>query len=221
MYTLTLFFLLLSASSTMGNTRQHHFTGIRNTAKVARQTSAIIRMDALPAGFLDCRAVGWTSLNDEDDSGQWVKAGIGYRAKDWLPEKPVALWWTSTRSQTAEIVGCVPLHTEVKVSIDKRDGIEQAFVTWKWDGGQLTQAVQLPGWITGPGTHPTKVEVFAASDAAPPKPVSITIRDITLYPGGTDLRWQISYLYQLIGKPTFSAFTVEYSMVSPWAYIEE
>jgi hypothetical protein len=131
MYTLTLFFFLLSASSTMGDTMQYYYAGLKNTAKVARKTSALIRADELPANCIDCRAVGWVSLDDPDKSGQWVKAGLGYSSTACSPGREAELWWTSTGSQTAEVVDCVPLHAPVKVSIKKEDGKQEAIVTWQ------------------------------------------------------------------------------------------
>lgn len=200
---------------------RYYYAGIKNTAKVARKTSAVITVGALPTNCVDCRAVGWVSLDDPDESGQWVKAGLGYSSSACSPEKEAQLWLMSKDDLHEEVVDCVPLGMRVKVSILKEDGKQEALVTWELGLDRWTRVVALPGWVNGPGKHPAKVEVVSPADKPKPRPVSIGIGDILLYPEDSKVEFQSSFPYQLSPIDYFRAFSVEYNPAHPYARIQD
>src|SRR5262245_26861035 len=137
----------------------YHWAGVSHTAKVARYSSAIITVKALPTQPF-VQALGWTSLWDLGGSDNYVEAGGGMKYPGGT-SNTVQLWWANNKKWAANIVGTVPLGTPVLVELSKVDGVNRVQVKWTWttSGGtlkSLTKSVSVGTWYNGPGVHPTQ-----------------------------------------------------------------
>lgn len=190
----------------------YYYTGASQTAQVAYLSQARMRMDTHPKCKVSlCHAIAWTALWDVNTTGQYVEAGIGYfphaRCKK---NTSVALWWASPQSPYGTAVGCVLRGTEVKVTIYREDGEAGVLATWEWDGGEVSKWIDTPGWIVGPGIHPTKIEVYSYKDHETPRPVSITVSDVLLYSEDTQVFLQQTPPYVATSNSTVTTFAVQY-----------
>jgi hypothetical protein len=142
----------------------YHYVGLSQTAPVAHANRAVMTLHAKPQPCQWCHVMGWVVLWDADATGQWAEAGIGYSA--WMSDgEKVSLWWASSEQDTGVAIDAVPFGTAVAVAMRKEDGEEEVRVVWSWRDGQGKQQVRVhaiptPGWKTGPGIHPTKIEIY-------------------------------------------------------------
>ena len=193
----------------------YHYTGITGTAKVAHVNGATMRMDSYPtvncSKAANCFAVAWVLLwdNGTGSSGQYAEAGIGFQPGKCPKSTPVKLWWASPQVPGATTVGCVPLGTAVAVSMLKDDGRQEATVVWEYGATKVVRTVPLPGWLTGPGIHPAKVEVYTSSNYSKPYPLDMTVQGFTLYPYETAY-FQETAPYLLQPGATLQSFRVKY-----------
>lgn len=197
---------------TAASVEAHYYTGITGTSKLARYTSATMRMDAFPTNCKyswECFAISWTTLW-EQQIGQYVEAGIGYQPNKCPAATPVKLWYATPAIPGARTVTCLPLGATVKVSITKNDGQEYATVVWDWTTNRISYRVSLPKWINGPGIHPTKIEVFTDDNLIPPKPVRMRVTDTYMYTGDAYVTLQQTAPYLLQPGSTLADFSVNY-----------
>lgn len=187
---------------------KHYYTGISNTAAAARFTTATFRMDATPANCTSsssCFAIAWASLI-RPGYAQYVEAGIGYQPGKCPTSATVKLWYATQSIPGASTVGCVALGTQIKITIQKTDGQQYALVTWEYPGASLSRLVPLGGWVSGPGIHPTKFEVYSRYDSVIPKPVKLTAGYIQLQPEDTAAYFQETAPYWLVPGGVFPYF---------------
>ena len=190
----------------------YYYTGASETAQAAYLSQARMRMDAHPkCKGNSCHVLAWTVLWDANVTGQYVEAGIGYASRFQCPKKAsVGLWWASPQSLYGTAVGCVPRGTEVKVTVYREDGAAGVLATWEWDGGEVSQWIDTPGWIVGPGIHPTKIEVLSNKDHVTPSPVSMTVSDVLLYNEDTQVFLQQTPPYVASSGSTATTFSVNF-----------
>lgn len=194
---------------------KYYYTGITNTAKVARQTSATFTMTQHATNCKyssDCLQLGWTILwNNDPTIAQYIEAGIGYQPARCPTATPVKLWYATPQSPGGSNVGCVALGTPVTVTITKLDGQAWATVKWQYGSTVITRSPSLPGWWNGPGIHPTKAEVYSKYDAVTPYPFTMRIQNATLYPEDYPLiQVQQTSPYLLVPGALWEDFTVRY-----------
>jgi hypothetical protein len=190
----------------------YYYTGASETAQVAYLSQARMRMDAHPKCKGDsCHVLAWTVLWDANATSQYVEAGIGYVSRFQCPKKAsVGLWWASPQSPSGTRVACVPKGTEVKVTVYREDGAAGVLATWEWEGGEVSQWIDTPGWIVGPGIHPTKIEVCSTKDEVTPSPVSMTVSDVQFYNADTQVFLQQTPPYVASPESTVTTFSVNY-----------
>jgi hypothetical protein len=207
-----LLFLLLFLFPVPTSAAQYYYTGVSKTAKVAYTTEARLRMDAHPkCKSISCHAIAWTALWDAGGTGQYVEVGIGYSDRARCGKNTsVALWWASPQRPAGVFIGCVAKGTDVLVSATRSDGEEGVTATWEWEGGKVTRWVPTPGWVTGPGIHPTKIEVYSARDRWIPGPVSLFVSDVRLYAEDTEAFLQQTAPYWAVPGSTTATFAVAY-----------
>jgi hypothetical protein len=162
----------------------YHYAGLSHTAKVARYSSAIMTVKALPTQVF-VQAIGWTALWDRGASENYVEAGVGKPYK--YGGGAVYLWWASDKKWSTNVVGSVPLGTPVLVELSKVDGTNRVTARWTWTTASgtiksLTKSILVSKWYTGPGIHPTQAEVYTNSTTDHPRPFIIDFQDVTLYP---------------------------------------
>ena len=204
--------LLFFGLPSVAEAATYYYTGMSETAQVAHLSQARMRMDAHPkCKGNSCHVLAWTVLWDANATGQYVEAGIGYASRFQCPKKAsVGLWWASPQSLYGTRVGCVPRGTEVKVTVYREDGAAGILATWEWDGGEVSQWIDTPGWIVGPGIHPTKIEVCSNKDRNTPSPVSMTISDVLLYNEDAQVVLQQTPPYMASPSSTATTFSVNY-----------
>ncbi len=190
----------------------YYYTGVSQTTQVAYLSQARMQMDAHPKCKVGiCHAIAWTVLWDVNATGQYVEAGIGYFPHARCKKKvSVALWWASPQKPSGVPVGCVPKGTEVKVTVYREDGEEGVLATWEWDGGEVSRWIETPGWIVGPGIHPTKIEVYSSNEHVQPSPVSLTVSEVLLYNQDTEVFLQQTPPYLATSGSTVTTFSVQY-----------
>ena len=181
--------ILLFASSVQADFG-YHYAGFSKTASVARYNRAVMTLHEKPQPCVrgHCHVVGWVVLWDVDHSGRWAEAGIGYNPAWKKSGNRVSLWWASEDQPYGVVVGTVPYGTPVEVKIEKWNSNEEIRVLWRWRdaNGQeqrLFRKVPAPGWKTGPGIHPAKIEVFtdAKNPVAHPS-VSMEMNGVAQFP---------------------------------------
>ena len=190
----------------------YYYTGVSETAQVAYLSQARMRMDAHPkCKGNSCHVLAWTVLWDANATGQYVEAGIGYASRFECPKKAsVGLWWASPQSLSGTVVGCVPRGTDVKVTVYREDGAAGVLALWQWEGGEVSQWIETPGWIVGPGIHPTKIEVCSSKESVTPSPVSMTVSDVQFYNEDTQVFLQQTPPYPAQPGSTVTTFSVIY-----------
>lgn len=191
----------------------YYHTGVSNTARVAHATQARLRMDEHPKCLKGkCHAIAWTVLWDAGTghSNQYVEVGIGYSPRACPRKTPVKLWWASPQMPTSATVACVPKGTEVVVTAQREDGKEGVWATWEWPGGRISRWVDTPGWIAGPGIHPTKVEIYSYYDSLTPGPVSLSVAEVLLYDQDTAASLDQAAPYYLVPGSSLTSFAVNY-----------
>jgi len=210
----TVFTCLLLFTAVPAQAYTYYYTGVSNTAQVANASQAQIRMDAHPTCLRSkCHAIAWTALWDvgAGHSNQYVEVGIGYSPRFRCPKNAsVALWWASPQMPAGAGEACVSKGTEVVVTAERVDGDERVFATWEWKGGKVSRWIDTPGWVKGPGIHPTKVEVYSYYDNATPGPVSLTVSDVYLFSQDTKAFLQQTAPYYAVPGSTLTAFAVNY-----------
>jgi hypothetical protein len=168
----------------------YHYAGFSQTASVARYNRAIMTLHKKPEPCVRgrCHVVSWVILWDLVHSGRWAEAGIGYNPSWKKSGNRVSLWWASEDHPYGVVVGTVPYGTPVEVKMEKWDGDEEIQVLWCWRDAngqeqQLFRQVPAPGWETGPGIHPAKIEVFtdARNPVAHPS-VSMEMNGVAQFP---------------------------------------
>jgi hypothetical protein len=208
-----LFVLVLLLSAAPAHAYTYYYTGVSNTAKVAYDSQARLRMDAHPKCLKGkCHAIAWTALWDAGTgrSNQYVEVGIGYSPRVCPKNAPIKLWWASPQVPAGANVGCVPKGTEVVVTAQREDGHEGVLATWEWAGRRISQWVDTPGWSVGPGIHPTKIEIYSHYDSVTPGPVSLSVSDVLLYEEDTKAFLQQTAPYYAVPGSTLTAFAVNY-----------
>lgn len=191
----------------------YYYTGVSNTAKVAHNSQARLRMDAHPQCLKGkCHAIAWTALWDAGTgrSNQYVEVGIGYSPRVCPKKAPVKLWWASPQVPAGANVGCVPKGMEVVVTAQREDGYEGVLVTWEWADGRISQWVETPGWSVGPGIHPTKIEIYSYYDSVTPGPVSLSVSDVLLYEQDAKAFLQQTAPYYAAPGSSLTSFAVNY-----------
>ena len=192
----------------------YYYTGVSNTAQVAYVSQARFRMDAHPQCRRGkCHAIAWTALWDTGagHSNQYVEVGVGYSPRFNCPKNaPVALWWASPQMPAGQDEYCVPKGTAVVVTAQREDGHEGVLATWEWTGGRVSHWVDTPGWLVGPGIHPTKIEVYSAYDNVPPGPVSLAVSDVHLFAQDTNASLQQTAPYYAVPGSSLTSFAVNY-----------
>lgn len=193
--TILVFLAIFSLTTTAHAHSGYHYAGVSRTAKVARYSSAIMTVKALPTQ-MSVQAIGWTALADLGGSGAYVEAGVGMPYPGGRPNT-VSLWWANNNKWSAQTVASVPLGTPVLVEITKKDGESRAIARWTWvTANGVTKTVQksvsVKGWVVGPGIHPTQAEVYTRSTTDHPRPFVIEFQDVKIYP--EDL--STAYLYK-------------------------
>jgi hypothetical protein len=205
---------LLLFSVTPAHAYVYSYTGVSNTAQVAYASQAHMRMDEHPTCLrAKCHALGWTVLWDvgAGHSKQYVEAGIGYSPRFLCPQNAsVALWWASPQIPAGVREACVPKGTTVVVSVERVDGDEWVLATWQWDDRKLSRWIATPGWVNGPGVHPTKIEVYSYYNNVTPGPVSLAVSQVTLFPQDTDAFLQQTAPYLAVPDSTLTEFAVNY-----------
>ncbi len=203
--------LLLSAAPAQAYT--YYYTGVSNTAKVAYASQVRLRMDAYPKCLKGkCHAIAWTALWDAGagSSNQYVEVGIGYSPRTCPKRAPIKLWWASPQVPGGVTVGCVRKGTEVEVTVQREDGYEAVLATWEWAGGRISQWVDTPGWLVGPGIHPTKIEIYSYYDSVTPGPVSLSVFDIQSNPQYAAGYLQQTAPYYAAPGSSLTSFAVNY-----------
>jgi hypothetical protein len=210
----TVFTCLLLFSAAPAQAYTYYYTGVGNTAQVAYASQAQIRMDAHPTCLRSkCHAIAWTALWDvgAGHSNQYVEVGIGYSPRFRCPKNAaVALWWASPQMPAGQREACVPKGTRVVVTAERVDGDERVLATWEWTGGKVSQWIDTPGWVKGPGIHPTKIEVYSYYDNATPRPVSLTVSDVYFFSQDTKAFLQQTAPYLAVPGSTLTEFAVNY-----------
>ncbi len=179
----------------------YHYAGLKGTAKNTHETWASMMMPHKPTKVKKSgHVIGWTILWDVGGSEQYVEIGIGYVPRKC--KKAVTLWWASPAHPYVNKVACVPFGAWVNVDLQKLDGDETILATWEWNGNAIEKSIRVKGWLTGPGYHPTKAEVYGTHA----KHVELHFADIPTFEGDT-LDWHIDGPWQPYG--TFDMFTVK------------
>lgn len=208
------FSCLLLFSAVPAQAYTYYYTGVSNTAQVAYVSQAQMRMDAHPTCLRNkCHALVWTALWDvgAGHSDQYVEVGIGYSPRFRCPRKAsVALWWATPQMPAGAAEGCVPKGTEVVVTAERVDGDERVLATWQWKGGKISRWVETPGWLVGPGIHPTKIEVYSHYDNETPRPVSLSVSNVHLFPQDTQAFLQQASPYNAVAGSSLTSFGVNY-----------
>ena len=188
---------------------QYWYVGASQTARVAYSTSAGMQISAVPTCNL-CQSIIWTILWDQGKTEQYVEAGIGWDWYNQADRKSVRLWYGTTQKDVY-LSDVIPLGTPVKVSLHKVDGNDSITVTWQWGKNVRTRAVKVKKWKTGPGIHPTKIEVAtnqkdSKGNYIPPTPINSAVTDVTLYTGDTNAFLQQTPTYPAAPGSTLTNF---------------
>lgn len=179
---------------------QYWYVGTSQTARVAYATSAVMQIDAVPT-CNKCQSIIWIILWDQGKTEQYVEAGIGWDWYNQADRNSVRLWY-GTPTKDTYLSDVIPLGTPVEVSLNKVEGKDSITVTWQWGKNVRTKIVSVKKWKTGPGIHPTKIEVATnqkdgKGNYIPPSPVNSKVADVAMYPEDTG-----AILYQ---TPTYPA----------------
>lgn len=210
----TVFTCLLLFVTAPAQAYVYYYTGVSNTAQVAYVSQAQMRMDAHPTCLrAKCHAIAWTALWDvgAGHSNQYVEVGVGYSPRFRCPKNAsVALWWASPQMLAGAREACVPKGTTVVVSVERVDGDAQVLATWQWNDRKISRWIDTPGWLIGPGIHPTKIEVYSFYDNITPGPVSLTVSDVPLFPQDTEAFLLQTAPYEAIAGSSLTSFAVHY-----------
>jgi hypothetical protein len=168
-----------------------------------------MQINAVPTCKL-CQSIIWTILWDQGKTEQYVEAGIGWDWYNQTDRKSVRLWY-GTPQKDVYLSDVIPLGTPVKVSLQKVEGQESITVTWQWGKNVRTRAVKVNKWKTGPGIHPTKIEVAtnqkdSKGNYIPPTPINSAVTDVTLYTGDTNAFLQQTPTYPAMPGSTLTNF---------------
>jgi hypothetical protein len=192
----------------------YYYTGTQNTAQVAYDSQARMRMDAHPTcRRRKCHAIAWTALWDVGvgRSNQYVEVGIGYSPRFRCPKNAsVALWWASPQMPAGQREACVPKGTEVVVTAQRVDGDDRVLATWEWKRGKVSRWIDTPGWVNGPGIHPAKIEIYSYTNNATPGPVSLEVSNVYLFAQDTKALLQQTAPYYAVPGSTLTHFAVNY-----------